>query len=97
MTYGEKIGSLVVRHERERGLTSDSFMNNKKYRFYYNRLKATANYGLIQGRQLLKMICRAAFNDLGLTDKESIVIIETCLDPELDNILLEVNYNEGWQ
>ena len=97
MSYREKIGCLIIRHERERGLTSHSFMHNQKYRFYYDRLKATADYGLIQGRQLLKMICRAAFNDLGLTDMESVVIIESCLDPELDNILLEVNYNEGWQ
>ena len=42
------------------------------------------------------MICRSAFNDSSLTDNEAIVIMETCLDPALDNILLEVNYNEGW-
>lgn len=69
---------------------SDSFL------FYIQRLGVAPNYGLVQGRELIKMICRCAFNDSGLTDNESIVIMETCLDPALDNILLEVNYNEGW-
>ena len=53
-------------------------------------------YGLIQGREMIKMICRCAFNDSSLTDAESICIMETCLDPQLDNILLEVNYNACW-
>lgn len=49
-----------------------------------------------QGRELIKMICRCAFNDSTLTETEAIVIMETCLDPALDNLLLEVNYNESW-
>lgn len=69
---------------------SDSFL------FYIQRIGAAPNYGLVQGRELIKMICGCAFNDSSLTDNEAIVIMETCLDPALDNILLEVNYNEGW-
>ena len=64
--------------------------------FYYNRLRALSNYSLVQAREFIKMICRCAFNDSSLTDNESIAIMETCLDPALDNILLEVNFNAGW-
>ena len=67
------------------------------YGFYANRLREAPFYGLVQGREIIKMVCRCAFNDSALTDNESIVIMETCLDPELDNILLEVNYNETWK
>ena len=94
--YDTRIGQLIVKHERLKGLTSDSFLFNSHYHFYYKRLKALPLYGLIQGRELIKMICRCAFNDSSLTDNEAIVIMETCLDPALDNILLEVNFNEGW-
>ena len=64
--------------------------------FYYDRLRALYHYPLFQARELVKMICCCAFNDSLLTDDESICIMETCLDPRLDNTLLEVNYNEGW-
>ena len=70
---------------------------SKSFYFYADRLKAVVNYGLVQGQEMIKMICRSAFNDSSLTDNESIVIMETCLDPRLDNILLEVNFNEGWK
>ena len=64
--------------------------------FYYRRLRALSNYSLTQARELVKMICRCAFNDPSLTDDESICIMETCLEPRLDNTLMEVNFNEGW-
>ena len=64
--------------------------------FYYHRLCSLYMYSLYQGRELIKMICRCAFNDSLLTETEAIVIMETCLDPALDNLLLEVNYNESW-
>lgn len=92
-----RIGELLISHERMKGITSESFLFNSSYNFYYKRLKALPNYGLVQGREIIKMVCRCAFNDSRLTDNESIVIMETCLDPELDNILLEVNYNEAWK
>ena len=69
---------------------------SKSFYFYVDRLTVIVNYGLVQGREMVKMICRCAFNDSLLTDNESIVIMETCLDPALDNILLEVNYNAFW-
>ena len=99
MTMAEiksKVGALIILHEREHGLTSESYLTNKEYHFYYSRLRNLPMYGLIQGRELVKLICRCAFNDEALTDAQSIVIMETCLDSRLDNILMEVNYNEGW-
>lgn len=65
-------------------------------RFYVDRIRSCFKYGLYQGREILKMVCRCAFNDSSLTDEESIAIMETCLDPRLDDILMEVNFNEGW-
>lgn len=91
-----KAAELIIKHERERGLTSESYMTNKVYKFYYGRIRNCPAYGLVQGRELIKMICRCAFNDSTLTETEAIVIMETCLDPALDNLLLEVNYNESW-
>ena len=81
---------IVSRHYRPSLAWSDAFL------FYIQRLGVAPNYGLVQGRELIKMICRCAFNDSTLTDNESVVIMETCLDPALDNMLLEVNFNEGW-
>lgn len=73
-----------------------SFSYSKQYMFYMRRLLALVNYPLFQARELVKLICRCAFNDESLTDAQSIVIMETCLDERLDNILMEVNYNESW-
>ena len=66
------------------------------FKFLALRLAVVPNYGLVQGRELLKMISRVAFNDSSLTDIEAIAIMETCLDPVMDNLLLEVNFNAGW-
>ena len=72
------------------------FSYSRQYMFYMKRLLALVNYPLYQARELVKLICRCAFNDEALTDAQSIVIMETCLDSRLDNILMEVNFNEGW-
>ena len=91
-----KVGALIIEHERAEGLTSESYFTNEAYRFYYGRIRNLPLYGLVQGRELIKLICRCAFNDSCLTDAESIAIIKTCLDNRLDNILMEVNFNAGW-
>ena len=89
---------IVIKHLFDRTLDKDDkFDIFGRYGFYLNRLKEVQFYGLVQGREIIKTICRSAFNDSSLTDNEAIVIMETCLDPALANILLEVNYNEGWQ
>lgn len=91
----EKIRALLKSKELEK-VTAGSFKLTKQYLFYEARLLALVNYSLYQSRELVKLICRCAFNDETLTDAQSIVIMETCLDSRLDNILMEVNFNEGW-
>ena len=91
------VTKIMIDHLLDKELRQhDKFDIFGLYGFYMDRLKAVPFYGLVQGRELIKMLCRTAFNDSSLTDNEAIVIMETCLDPRLDNILLEVNYNEGW-
>ena len=90
-----KINRILMEHEIKRDLWHVD-ANRELYGFYAERIVNVYKYGLTQGRELIKMICRCAFNDSSLTDNEAIVIMETCLDPALDNILLEVNFNEGW-
>ena len=91
-----KIGDIVLCHIMARDPDPANFLPDSVYHFYLERLLSVPMYGLVQGRELIKMICRCAFNDSTLTDTEAIVIMETCLDPALDNLLLEVNYNESW-
>lgn len=93
--YRKEIGKIIDSHFSYKN-DFELLMVTNNFRFYVLRLANVYNYGLVQGRELVKMICRCAFNDSRLTDKESIVIMETCLDPRLDNILLEVNYNACW-
>ena len=90
-----KINRILMEHEFIRGLWYVD-VNRELYGFYVERLINSYKYGLFQGREIIKMICRAVFNDSSLTDNEAIVIMETCLDPRIDNILMEVNFNEGW-
>lgn len=91
------IALIMIYHLLNRGLKeNDKFDVYGRYGFYVERIKQAPFYGLVQGRELIKLICRCAFNDPSLTDDEAIVIMETCCDPALDNILLEVNFNEGW-
>ena len=100
MGYAEirwKVTQIMIDHIFNQTLKSgDTFDIFGIYGFYADRLKSVPFYGLVQGREMIKMICRCAFNDSSLTDNESVVIMETCLDPRLDNILLEVNYNACW-
>ena len=87
---------LDILFDHHNGLIPGRFNDNPLFRFYLNRIKSSIDYGLFQGRELIKMVCRCAFNDSCLTDIESIVLIEICADPRMDNILMEVNFNEGW-
>lgn len=91
-----EIRSIVLSHVLEQIPDPANYLPDSVYHFYLDRLLAAPMYGLVQGRELIKMICRCAFNDSTLTETEAIVIMETCLDPRLDNILMEVNFNEGW-
>lgn len=94
--YKKEIGKIIDSHFSYKN-DFELLTVSANFRFYVLRLAVIFKYGLVQGRELLNMICRAAFNDKTLSEAECIAIIETCHDPLLDNLLLEVNYNEGWQ
>ena len=95
--YRAKVSCIIIDHLYNRVLCDkDKFDLFGLYGFYVERLKTAPFYGLVQGREIIRMVCRCAFNDSLLSENEAIVIIETCLDPRLDNILMEVNYNENW-
>ena len=91
----EDIRDLLVSREIKM-IIRGTLSYTEQYMFYMRRLLALVNYPLYQARELVKLICRCAFNDELLTDAQSIVIMETCLDSRLDDILMEVNFNEGW-
>ena len=93
--YKREIGKIIDSHFSYKN-DFELLVCSANFRFYVLRLATVYKYGLVQGREMIKMICRSAFNDSSLTDNEAIVIMETCLDFALDNILLEVNFNEGW-
>ena len=67
-----------------------------RFGFYVWRLMNVPNYGLFQGRELVKMICRACTYDNELSFQEFQCLVNIIHDPKLDYILLEVNYNAGW-
>ena len=91
-----KIRAIVLGHVLAQDPDPANFLPDSVYHFYLERLLSVPMYGIVQGWEIIKMICRCAFNDSSLTDTEAIVIMETCLDPALDNLLLEVNFNESW-
>lgn len=67
------------------------------YQFYVDRLLSVPQYGLVAGTDMIKLICRCAFNDGCLTDSEAVAIIKICHDPRVHNLLMEVNFNDQWQ
>lgn len=67
------------------------------YQFYVDRLLSVPEYGLVAGTDMIKLICRCAFNDGCLTDSEATAIIKICHDPRVHNLLMEVNFNDQWQ
>ena len=71
--------------------------NPGAYQFYVDRLLSVPQYGLVAGTDMIKLICRCAFHDGCLTDKEATAIIKICHDPRVHKLLMEVNFNEGWQ
>lgn len=98
--YKTFIPLVVVRHIarviEDNPVSPDKHNNPLAYDFYIDRLFAVPNYGEKSGTELLRLICRCAFNDDVLTDAESISIINICHSKEWYKIFKEMNYNEGW-
>ena len=64
------------------------------YNFYKSRIESAHNYGFNSGHEILKTVCRTAFNDSKLTDAEFNSIIILCEKAHI--IMLEEDYNAGW-
>lgn len=94
--YKDEIGEIAAKTMAEILPNPYQSLNHDTFIFYINRIQNAVDYGLYQGREIIKMVCRCAFNDSCLTDRESAVIISLCHNYRIDTILMEVNYNEGW-
>lgn len=64
------------------------------FKFYRGRIESAPSYGFIAGHEILKVVCRTAFNDSFLTDDEFISIIKLCEQAHIK--MMEENYNAGW-
>lgn len=64
------------------------------YDFYCSRITASVNYGLRSGSEIIEMVIRCASTDRTLTveDYESIINLANTAH----RILMEVNFNDGW-
>lgn len=67
-----------------------------EYDFYLDRLCSAMHYGERSGSEIIKTVCRCAFNDDVLTEAECISIINMCHSTQWHKIFCEVNFNEGW-
>ena len=91
--YRYKMAFIVNSHEPG----PIAHKNPGAYEFYVDRLLSVPQYGLFAGTDMIKLICRSAFNDGCLTDSEATAIIKICHDPRVHNLLMEVNFNDQWQ
>lgn len=62
--------------------------------FYEGRINSAPKYGFRSGHEILRTVTRTAFWDSQLTDDEFTIIINLC--EEAHKIMMEENYNEGW-
>lgn len=64
------------------------------YEFYLGRIRASRNYGMRAGTEILDTVvfCACADNMLAEDEKESIIY----LAGEQHKRIMEDNYNEGW-
>ena len=62
--------------------------------FYRDRAVTARKYGLFAGDQILAVIMRTASHDSHLTNEEFDIIINLC--EQVHKLMMEDNYNEGW-
>lgn len=93
LTVPSKMREIIDSHEPG----PIAHKNTGAYQFYVDRLLSVPQYGLVAGTDLVKLICRCAFNDDCLTDREAVAIINICHDSRVHNLLMEVNFNDEWQ
>ena len=92
----DKMAAWIITKHFENWTDFEVVMMSEACKFYIKRLQAAWHYGLVPGREIIKAVCRSAAWDHALTLKECTAIINCCHDTVLDDMLMEVNYNEGW-
>ena len=65
-----------------------------EFQFYKDRIEQAPKYGFAAGHDIIKTVCRCAFNDSALTDTEFDTIINLCVRTHIK--MMEDNYNAGW-
>ena len=69
-------------------------MSREVYDFYRGRIESAPHYGFVVGHDIIRTVCRCAFNDSYLTLDEFDSIINLC--EKAHRYMMEVNFNEGW-
>ena len=69
-------------------------MSRAVYDFYRGRIESAPSYGFIAGHDIIRTVCRCAFNDSYLTPQEFDSIINLCEQAHIK--MMEGNYNAGW-
>ena len=64
------------------------------YDFYKDRIAVAPKYGFVAGHDIIRTVCRCAFNDSYLTLVEFDSIINLCRQAHIK--MMEDNYNAGW-
>lgn len=64
------------------------------YNFYKGRIESAPQYGFVAGHDIIRIVCRCAFNDSYLTLQEFDSIINLCEQAHIK--MMEDNYNAGW-
>ena len=69
-------------------------MSREVFDFYRGRVESAPNYGFVAGHDIIRTVCRCAFNDSYLTIEEFDSIINLCEQAHIK--MMEDNYNAGW-
>lgn len=68
--------------------------NQGVFEFYRSRIESAPHYGFVAGHDIIRTVCRCAFNDSTLTLSEFDSIINLCKRAHIK--MMEDNYNAGW-
>ena len=70
-------------------------MSKDVFDFYRGRIDSASSYGFVSGHEIIRTVCRCAFNDSLLTLAEFDSIINLCEGAHIK--MMEDNYNAGWK
>ena len=69
-------------------------MSKVFFQFYKGRIESAPAYGFTAGHDIIRTVCRCAYNDSYLTTDEFDSIINLCQQAHIK--MMEENYNAGW-